>query len=132
MVNWDDLEQKKLLFAMVTLLQANKPASWENVAAMLGEGYKANAIRQQWPKIKKECASQVGTIVEGGGASTGTPTKAKPRAKKAASEKSTGKRKSKKDVDDENDDGEDDAEESPSKKMKVKDEKIEESGDDEV
>lgn len=45
MVNWDDLEQKKLLFAMVTLLQANKPASWDNVAAMLGEGYKANAIR---------------------------------------------------------------------------------------
>lgn len=45
MVNWDDLEQKKLLFAMVTLLQAGKTASWDNVAAMLGEGYKANAIR---------------------------------------------------------------------------------------
>ncbi|KAF2171123.1 hypothetical protein M409DRAFT_19094 [Zasmidium cellare ATCC 36951] len=111
MVNWDDAEQKKLLFAMVTLLQAGKSASWENVATMLGEGHGANAVRQQWAKIKKDCGGHVGTIVDGDG--EGTPAKSKPRAKKAASEKSTGKRKGKKDVDE--DDGGDD-EESPSKK----------------
>lgn len=51
MVNWDDAEQKKLLFAMVTLLQAGKSASWENVATMLGDGYGANAVRSDIPAM---------------------------------------------------------------------------------
>lgn len=83
--------------------------------------------RQQWPKIKKDCAGLVGTIVDGDGTPAKSP--AKRGGKKAAGEKSTGKRKSKKDEVEEEGVGREDDEESPSKAKKMKLEATEDSGD---
>ncbi|KAK5129528.1 hypothetical protein LTR08_003187 [Meristemomyces frigidus] len=114
---WNDATDRQLLLSIIHLSAPQLP-QWNQVAALMGEGYTAESTRQHFQKMRKDCKAKFGDL---GNATPGPETKSTPRKSKTAKangetpSKSTGKRKSKKDVADEQDDEE---VQSPSKKVK--------------
>ncbi|KAK3710627.1 hypothetical protein LTR37_010255 [Vermiconidia calcicola] len=116
---WTDSTERNLLLTIIHLTAPQLP-KWDQVAALMGDGFTAESTRQRFQKMRKDCKAEFG---EPAAAPGGTPSKATSRKAKASApngetpSKSTGKRKAGKtavDADDSEEGG------SPTKKQAVK------------
>ncbi|KAI9873375.1 MAG: hypothetical protein M1830_000475 [Pleopsidium flavum] len=78
--NWDAVQERKLLFAIIELTNP-KPPSWQLVSEKMGPGYSNEACRQHYQKIKRESKN--------GSSAPSTPRKPSTANGKTATPKST-------------------------------------------
>ncbi|KAI7085759.1 hypothetical protein KC356_g5584 [Hortaea werneckii] len=122
---WNDATDRQLLLAIIHLTAPQLP-KWDQVAAMMGNGFTAEAVRQHFQKMRKDSRAQLGetaTTKKGGNSTKSTPRKPKAPTGNGETPSKSGKRKEASNGPDEADD---DDMESPTKKMKAEEDEEEE------
>ncbi|KAI7352443.1 hypothetical protein KC320_g4467 [Hortaea werneckii] len=117
---WNDATDRQLLLAIIHLTAPQLP-KWDEVAAMMGNGFTAEAVRQHFQKMRKDSRAQLGepaTSKKGGNSTKSTPRKPKAPSGNGETPSKAGKRK---EVSTGPGEADDDESESPSKKMKAED-----------
>ncbi|RMY88876.1 hypothetical protein D0864_06554 [Hortaea werneckii] len=115
---WNDATDRQLLLAIIHLTAPQLP-KWDEVAAMMGNGFTAEA--PTFPKMRKDSRAQLGepaTSKKGGNSTKSTPRKPKAPNGNGETPSKAGKRK---EVSTGPGEADDDESESPSKKMKAED-----------
>ncbi|KAI7241357.1 hypothetical protein KC343_g11491 [Hortaea werneckii] len=117
---WNDATDRQLLLAIIHLTVPQTP-KWDEVAAIMGNGFTAEAVRQHFQKMRKDSRAQLGepaTTKKGGNSTKNTPRKPKATNGNGETPGKSGKRKEATNGPEEADD---DESESPTKKMKAED-----------
>ncbi|KAI7168271.1 hypothetical protein D0869_04426 [Hortaea werneckii] len=117
---WNDATDRQLLLTIINLTAPQLP-KWDQVAAIMGDGFTSESVRQHFQKMRKDSRTQIGepaSTKKGGNSSKSTPRKPKAPNGNGETPSKSAKRKEASNGSDEAD--EDDME-SPTKKMKAED-----------
>ncbi|KAI7549954.1 hypothetical protein KC331_g3495 [Hortaea werneckii] len=118
---WNDATDRQLLLTIINLTAPQLP-KWDQVAAIMGDGFTAESVRQHFQKMRKDSRTQLGeptSTKKGGNSTKSTPRK--PTKAPNGNGQTPSKSAKRKEASNGPDEADEDDMESPTKKMKAED-----------
>ncbi|KAI7304491.1 hypothetical protein KC315_g15140 [Hortaea werneckii] len=118
---WNDATDRQLLLTIINLTAPQLP-KWDQVAAIMGDGFTAESVRQHFQKMRKDSRTQLGeptSAKKGGNSTKSTPRK--PTKAPNGNGQTPSKSAKRKEASNGPDEADEDDMESPTKKMKAED-----------
>ncbi|RMY69132.1 hypothetical protein D0863_06658 [Hortaea werneckii] len=119
---WNDATDRQLLLTIINLTAPQEGSYWDQVAAIMGDGFTAESVRQHFQKMRKGSRTQLGepaSTKKGGNSTKSTPRK--PTKAPNGNGETPSKSAKRKEASNGPDEADEDGMESLTKKMKAED-----------